>query len=136
MKSRWLSLCLLVAACGDTTTNPTEQLNLDRPVDVAFACAGGLRITGRGAATADQPIVPLQAMPNKACEIRSEKVPDTMPGEPEPPPPRPSGQEGADVPIASWYALILQQGPGTVAVAKFPTKPSGKVSPNDTTFNV
>lgn len=128
MKFRWLSLCLVVAACGDTTSNPTNQLNLDRPVDVAFACAGGLRITGGGTATADQPIVPMQAMPNVACDIRSQE-----PADDDAPPPRPVGQEGAEVPLASWYALILQKGPGTLAIGKFPTESLSKVTPGDIT---
>ena len=36
----------LATACGGTSSNTINQLNLDRPVDVAFACYGGLRLTG------------------------------------------------------------------------------------------
>jgi hypothetical protein len=45
---RALTTVLIAAAtmsCGDTTTNPLSQLNFDRPIDIAFACYGGLRKT-------------------------------------------------------------------------------------------
>ena len=125
MKLRIL-IALLVAACGDTTSNPPLQLNLDRPVDVAFACYGGLRITGGGgneSATPEQPVV-LSAQPNRACEIRS------APRDVGAPVPVPPGQQdltgaGGEVVVgAAWYGLILQQGPGTVAIAQFGTKPA------------
>ena len=55
-----LSIASLVAAaagCGETTTLPPTQLNLDRPTDIAFACYGGMRVTNGGAASADQDVV-------------------------------------------------------------------------------
>ena len=121
-RSHFLVATFVLAACGDTTTTPPQQLNLDRPVDVAFACYGGLRITNGGGndqATVDQPVV-FSAQPQRACEIRS-----TARGAGEPVVVPPGQQEltgGAPVPGAAWYGLILQQGPGTVAVAAFPTK--------------
>ena len=48
---------LLAGSCGDTTTTPPNQLNLDRPIDIAFACYGGLRITNGQAASPDQAVV-------------------------------------------------------------------------------
>ena len=38
-------LVMLAGSCGDTTSTSPSQLNLDRPVDISFACYGGLRIT-------------------------------------------------------------------------------------------
>ena len=44
--ARWVVCAVMpLAACTDTTTNPPTQLNLDRPIDIAFACYGGLRYT-------------------------------------------------------------------------------------------
>ncbi|MEJ7601796.1 MAG: hypothetical protein WKG01_28115 [Kofleriaceae bacterium] len=114
-------------SCGDTTTNPVLQLNLDRPVDIAFACYGGLRLTGGGAATVDQPVV-FTAQPTPACDVRStfHEVGTPIPVAP--------GQEdltaagGAVVPNATWYGFVLQQGPGTVALAQFRTQPSNLIS--------
>ena len=36
--------------------------------------------------------------------------------------PRFRPRSGPPIPGAAWYGLILQQGPGTVAIASFPTK--------------
>lgn len=117
---------LALAACGDTTTTVPDQLNLDRPVDITFACYGGLRLTGGSpTATVDQEVV-VTSMPRSACDIRSATVP--LDGSEQPPPdPIPPGQEPLDLPGAvdlanvSWYGLILQSGPGTVAIARFAT---------------
>ncbi|MBX3160733.1 MAG: hypothetical protein KF773_32505 [Deltaproteobacteria bacterium] len=126
-----LSAALAVlAACGDTTTTATSQLNLDRPVDVAFACYGGMRVTGGGEADPGQTIV-VTAMPTTGCEIRSAPRPSNTPT------PVPEGQEdltksgGAPVPNAFWYGLVLQSGPGTVALARFETKPATSFVGND-----
>ena len=124
MKCRLIALAIVAAACGDTTSNPPLQLNLDRPVDVAFACFGGLRLTGGGgneSATPQQPIE-FMAQPPRACEIRSGA---RSTGDPVPVPPGQqdlTGVGGALVPGAAWYGLILQQGPGTVAIAQWATK--------------
>ncbi|MDB4964048.1 MAG: hypothetical protein JWP01_4047 [Myxococcales bacterium] len=110
-------------SCGDTTSTPPSQLNFDRPVDIAFACYGGLRLTNGGTATVDQEVV-VAAQPIESCNIRS------GPHETTEPTPAPPGQEnlapmgGVPLPATGWYGFILQSAPGTVAVARFPTKPS------------
>lgn len=119
--------CASLLSCSDTTTNAPSQLNLDRPVDIAFACVGGLRLTGGGAATTDQEII-TSAQPLKSCDIRA----DHLVGDPSP---TPSGQEDLSstsvVGSVSYYAFILQSGPGTVAVASFETKPPTAFAPGD-----
>lgn len=138
----------LGGACSDPTSTAPTQLNLDRPVDIAFACHGGMRVTnGSTTATAADPIVPT-AQPAISCDTRSlpydfpyDDVKKTKPtcglhpppppmGQ-EPPPPlpecRPPGQEelpnGAPaVGPASWFGFILQSAAGTVAIAQWPSK--------------
>lgn len=116
----------LAASCGDTTTTPVGQLNLDRPVDMAFACYGGLRIThGRDTGDVNDP-TKTSAMPIEACDIRSKTYnPNATPPDPVPVPP---GQEdlfmqGGD-PLAksSYYGFILQSSTGTVAIASIPVQ--------------
>jgi hypothetical protein len=131
---------LLGAGCGDTTSNEVTQLNLDRPIDIAFACVGGLRLTNGAAATVDQPVTDTAAS-TASCDIRSEDYDPTPIVDPvdHTTHPReaqhvPLGQEascsqakvfgchpeldgGVPLPPQLWYAFILQQGPGTVAVA-------------------
>ena len=116
-------LAVLAASCGDTTTPGVSQLNLDRPVDIAFACYGGLRITrGNPASITDD--IRSTAQPLAACNIRS------GPHETIEPVPVPSGQEdltmmgGAPIANAAWFGFILQSGTGTVAIAQWATKPS------------
>jgi hypothetical protein len=126
MTLRTLLIISLLAACGDTSTTPLTQLNLDRPVDVAFGCWGGLRITNGGgddSATIDQDVV-LSAQPTKSCEIRSAPRETGAPIMPPPGQQDLSAQGGELVPGVAWYGLILQKGPGTVAVAQFSTKAS------------
>ncbi len=126
-----------LVACNDTTTTTPTQLNLDRPVDVAFACWGGLRLTGGNPATADQEIIS-SAQPAESCNIRSGPRTPATSGQPTPPPPTPPGQEDLSttsrVGGAAWYAFVLQSGPGTVAVARFDTKPSSSFSGSDVTI--
>ena len=50
------------ASCGDTTDTSPSQLNLDRPIDVAFACYGGLRITHGAAGAPTDEIQIVQAL--------------------------------------------------------------------------
>jgi hypothetical protein len=127
MKLSRIALVALVA-CSDATTTPPTQLNLDRPIDVSFACYGGLRITNGGAATDVQPIKAM-AQPVESCTIRSGT---RAPGATAPPPP---GQEdlsaSSKVGAPAWFAFVLQSGTGTVAVAKFDTKPSASFGGND-----
>lgn len=128
-------LVLAASACGDTTTTGNGQLNLDRPVDIAFACYGGLRITNGGTASVDQDIR-ATAMPVEACNIRS--------GEHElgTPAPVPPGQEdltamgGFPITGSVWIGFILQSATGTVAVSQFETKPSSAISASSGGFSV
>ena len=136
-----LALASITAlSCSDTTNTPPSQLNLDRPVDVAFACYGGLRVTNGGTPTPDQDVV-TTAQPLTACDFRAgpricvdpDGADDIMGNNDDCPvteAPVPAGQEsltamgGAPIPSSSYYAFILQSAPGTVAVARFPTKPA------------
>lgn len=123
-------LAVLGASCGDTTDTPANQVNLDRPVDISFACYGGLRLTEGGPVTPDnQDNVTISAQPLDACKIRSG---DHASGDPAPVPP---GQEavtgGAPLPVVNWYGFILQSAPGTVALAQFATKPSASFASGD-----
>ena len=123
----WPFTLLAVVACSDTTTNPVTELNLDRPVDISFACYGGLRIT-QGEGTGD---VITSAQPLSSCTFRS--GPRAKQGDPEPKPP---GQEtigDQEVGSAWWYAFILQSAPGTVAVARFDAKPALSFGGSDVT---
>lgn len=117
------ALFVAAASCEDTSTTVTLQLNLDRPVDVAFACYGGMRLTQPGVAgvgTASD-MVTSSAQPLAACDVRTEDRTDDLI-------PVPKGQEdltgvgGAALPGIAYYGLILQSGPGTVALAQFPAE--------------
>lgn len=116
-------LVMLAGSCGDTTSTSPSQLNLDRPVDISFACYGGLRIT-HGLAATPTDDVKITAQPVGACDVRSGAHESGTPV------PVPAGQEdltamgAAPLPGVAWYGFILQSGPGTVAVAQFGTKPS------------
>lgn len=120
---------VVLAACSDTTSNAIDQLNLDRPVDIAFACWGGLRITHGGAGSMADDMT-TSAQPLSSCEFRS--GPRGMDGN-EPKPPGQQEIEGNKVGSAWWYAFILQSGPGTVAVARFDAKPSSSFGGHDVT---
>jgi hypothetical protein len=120
--SLWSQLALalapvlaLAAACGDTTTIPLTELNLDRPVDVSFACYGTMRQTGGGAGSASDPIIPT-AMPTAVCESLSQ--PTSGAGVPF------AGQGTIDgvTPTPEWFAFILQSAAGTVALATWAPK--------------
>ena len=65
------SIVALIAACGDTTQNAPTQLNLDRPIDIAFACYGGLRLTNGTPADPSQQVAD-SPMPLAACDVRSQ----------------------------------------------------------------
>ncbi len=124
------ALAVLSASCGDTTTTGVSQLNLDRPVDIAFACYGGLRLTNGNPATITDEIR-TTAMPVGACNVRS------GPHEAGTPVPVPAGQEdltqmgGAPIAGSAWFGFILQSAPGTVAIAQFGTKPSSAFAGGD-----
>ncbi|MDB4956326.1 MAG: hypothetical protein JWO36_3895 [Myxococcales bacterium] len=128
MKYLLLSFSILVAACGDTTSTAATQLNLDRPVDIAFACYGGLRVTGGAAATPDQEVT-TTAQPLEACAIRSGAPADSTAPVPVPPGQEDLGGTSTKVGGASYYGFILQSAQGTVAIAQFQTKPSTSFAP-------
>jgi hypothetical protein len=100
------------AACSDPVTTTATQLNLDRPVDISFACYGAMRL-------ADGSVV-ATAQPTVSCEVRSPQL-DPKLKTPVGPDPTPVGQEGLKPP--AWYGFILQSAPGTVALARWPTGP-------------
>ncbi len=124
---RAILLFACIAACDDSTDEAPTVLNLVRPIDIAFACYGGLRITGGAAATADQPIIN-SAEPLDACAQRSVAVPAGTTA------PVPAGQEMLSTtsnPGASlYYAFILQSAPGTIGIAQWPTQPSSAFAGN------
>ncbi|MGN6106374.1 MAG: hypothetical protein ACTHU0_14810, partial [Kofleriaceae bacterium] len=127
-RSLFAAAVALLGSCSDTSNTPPTQVNLDRPVDIAFACFGGLRLTeGRPASASDQ--VTLSAQPTTSCDIRSQPRATTDPD------PVPPGQEeipGASaVPPATWYGFILESGPGTLAIAEFEAKPASAFGGGD-----
>ncbi|HEX7703833.1 MAG TPA: hypothetical protein VF403_23995, partial [Kofleriaceae bacterium] len=126
---RFVIAPLLLAAavsCNDTVTSITDQLNLDRPIDIAFACYGGLRLTGGGAADPVNQQIIETAMPIEACDLRSGPPVGTGSGSATVAP-TPPGQEtiGTSTTGGSfYYGFILQSERGTVALAQWDTKPS------------
>jgi len=135
MKCRALVLALFAASvvsCDDSTDTIIDQLNLDRPIDIAFTCFGELRINGGGAVTPENAGAFVEtATPLTACDIRSGDHP-TGTNAPVPP-----GQEAAPdtngivrTPASSsYYGFILQNEQDTVAIATFATKPSTAFAP-------
>lgn len=128
MNRRWLVTALgaTLAACGSPTNTPLGQLNLNRPVDIAFACYGGMRVTNGGTIADPTAEVITTAQPTASCDQRSLPVPTAPPGQED-------ITGGTSVPAPSWYGFILQSAPGTVAVASWVTKPSSQVVPGDVT---
>ncbi|MEZ4366928.1 MAG: hypothetical protein R2939_11645 [Kofleriaceae bacterium] len=116
-----------VVACSDPSTTAITQLNLDRPVDVAFACYGGVRLNG-GAPGQVGDEVTTGPLPVETCAIRSRTAEEGN---------VPPGQEdltasgGEALTATSYQALILQSVPGTVAIATVPTKPAEEFSRGD-----
>lgn len=105
---RYLFALLAVAGCDDTTDSVVNELNLNRPVDLAFACYGGYRPTGATGTTSAQPIA--------SCDYRNQKITADNPS------PVPPGQESStEDPLASpnYFAFILQSAPGTVEIARW-----------------
>ena len=128
-----VAYALLASACSTTTDTGVNQLNLDRPIDIAFACYGGLRLTAGGSADISQAIT-TSAQPVSSCDFRSAQraISDPIP--------LPPGQEdltatgGAVVPDVHWFGFILQNEPGTVAIARFDTKPSSSFQGGEVTI--
>jgi hypothetical protein len=128
----WIAIALgAAAACAEPAAPVQAALNLDRPVDVAFSCFGGMRVTGGSPADPSQPLV-ASPMPMTSCEIWSLPEDEANPTANIPP-----GQEpldlGADPQRASvnGYAWVLQSVPGTVGIGRFPSKPSAEIEPGD-----
>lgn len=140
MTRAWLvaGLGVCAVACSDSTTTLLSPLNLDRPVDVAFACYGTMRDTDLDTSTvpphriasAAQPIL-VTAQPRAACEKLSPQVTPTTTVLPV------AGQETIDsvTPKPAWYAFILQSAAGTVAVATWPTKAADKMTSGSSDVN-
>lgn len=125
---------LAIAACGSSSSSSFVPPSIDRPVDVAFACYGGLRIVplvdGKREATTAHPVT-VSAQPVSSCDVRAQRrAADSKE-------PLPGGQEdltgdgGARLEPVSYYGLILQSGPGTVAIAQFSAKRSAAFNGND-----
>jgi hypothetical protein len=113
------------ASCADPNNIAPNSLNLDRPVDIAFACFGGMRITS-------DPAMPLvnSAQPTTSCDVRSAEPTATGTA----PEPRPAGQEDVGTSIlgpANWYGFILQSASGTVAISRFSPKPASQFTGAD-----
>src|SRR6185312_8252356 len=103
-------------------------LNFNRPIDMAFACYGGLRLTGGSAADPSQTLT-TSAQPVQSCDIRSGA---TGSGGISPVPPGQgllgSGASASAPGPVAWYGFILQSVPGTVGIATWATKPSSQFS--------
>jgi hypothetical protein len=133
LRRRWLIgsavVALAAAACSDTTVNSTFQLNLDRPVDMAFACHGGLRILGDNRTAEVDDVVTVSAQPLASCDVRTQQVPTDAPAA------VPEGQQsladGPSLAPVNYYGLILQSVPGTVSFARFPALPASAFSGDD-----
>ncbi|HEX8108067.1 MAG TPA: hypothetical protein VF516_10095 [Kofleriaceae bacterium] len=120
------SVAALWGACGNTTNTGVIELNLDRPVDVSFACYGKMRQTnGRpGPGMLPDPIIKT-AMPTEVCQALSPPL-STDPVVPV------VGQEtlgtkdnpAPDNPNPVWYGFILQSASGTVALTTWPVTPA------------
>ena len=126
MKRLVCLLLLVFAACSTPTPTVASQLNLDRPIDMAFACYGGLRLTNGSAAdpTKDPDDLAVSAQPLESCDVRTGYA---APGDPSPTPP---GQEdltaaGGSAPAAvSYFGFILEPTLGVVAIASWDAKQS------------
>lgn len=119
-----------LVSCGTTTSQEEEIRNLNRPVDMAFACYGQMRLIGaNGVADADDELR-FQPHPQQSCVIRTNRWIDPVPvpdPPPVPPPPPffpnnvPRGQEDLPGQAAlggsmNWLGFAVQSSSGTVAV--------------------
>jgi hypothetical protein len=102
-------------SCDDPEIQPPTQLNLDRPVDISFACYGPMRDTAAGT-------IAETAQPPRWCNSYSPLVgPADLAGLPRPP-----GLETGETPKFSWYGFVLQPSSGTVVLSRFSAKPSNQ----------
>ncbi len=120
-------LLVLLVACGDATETAATQLNIDRPVDMSFACFGSLRITNGGSGSSGDTVVQ-SAMPTSACDVRSGFH---NASDPQPSPPGQQDINGQAQMLVSWYGFVLQSEPGTVAIARWDTKPASAFAGGD-----
>ncbi|HEX7840409.1 MAG TPA: hypothetical protein VF469_23180, partial [Kofleriaceae bacterium] len=134
MKCAWLWAALGAASwagCGDPNTQGVTQLNLDRPVDISFACYGAMRQTnGRLPADPMDPII-ATAQPLAACERLSPALtplPGEMPIQPALGQEPIMGSNNGNPIVPNWYAFILQSASGTVALAKWPAKAADTIA--------
>jgi len=119
-----VALLALACACSNTDQLAPTTLNFNRPIDIAFACYGGLRLTNGSTADPSQPIV-TTAEAGSACDIRSTVDANGAALVPFGQENLGSGAgENAEPGTSSWYAFILQSVPGTLGLATFPTKPA------------
>ncbi len=122
MTRRWLlpasaAVAALGGACSDTTNTGVTELNLDRPVDVSFACYGQMKLASGQIASSNT------AMPTAACQALSPQLtPRDATGAATSAAPYP-GQEGIAQP-PNWYGFILQSASGTVALTTWPVSPA------------
>ncbi|HTR51506.1 MAG TPA: hypothetical protein VMJ10_12410 [Kofleriaceae bacterium] len=128
-----IAACAALAACDDNADVAAGALNLDRPVDVSFACYGSLRITNGAPADITQPIEQ-SAQPLASCDTRSTEIVSGGAT------PVPTGQEdlaamgGQPVSGVDYYAFILESAPGTVALAQWDsTRPPNAFTGTDIT---
>jgi hypothetical protein len=139
MTSRiWLCAALLaIAACDNTGTEPVTTLDLTHPVDVGFACYGGLRITNGAPEDPDPTHQPIETIgqPTTSCDIRSQAAGSDGVK------PVPTGQDNLTkqnakdaLPETDWYGFILQPTLGTVMVSKWPTQPASAFTGADITI--
>jgi hypothetical protein len=132
MKTRiWLLLAALAVGCGDSNPVVVSTLDLDRPVDVSFACGGSARIGGTGdPVTTAQPLADCDAFAaayqrtDPASTDSSLSYADTL---------APEGQrnlrgDSTTSPSVAYYAFVLQSVPGTVAVATWDPKPTASMT--------
>lgn len=126
------AVTLLGSACDNTPTIGVTELNLDRPVDVSFACYGKMRQTnGRpGMGMASDPIIKT-AMPSTICQALSPPLSTDMitPASGQETLTAPPNGPAPDNPAPDWYGFILQSASGTVALAKWPTVPADAMFP-------
>ncbi len=110
-----LAAVVATISCGDTSSQVPTPLNLERPVDVAFGCYGGLRLVGdNGTADASDPVIG-SAQSMEACRLASLPTAERAPGQE-------LIEEATPVAGVEYFAFILQSVPGTVALAEFPAK--------------
>ena len=112
------ALLALAASCSDPTDVTLSELNLDRPVDIAFSCYGPLIVTATDDPLAGTALA-ATAQPTSACEGRSPQISVANSGVPNA---VANGQDAASV--LGWYGFILQSASGTVVVANWKVQSS------------